>query len=141
MPYDLHNVVGDTWYYRDDDGVFFPNDIDGNLVSWQETVLCIRNADAVDTDDLQELVDELEKARAELRALNASLISEDHLINFTEDGWTLQHPLSCRPNLFTCRVNKLSSEQITEPPTAGLGTYAIEVQNDVLILGRGSVTR
>jgi hypothetical protein len=25
-----------------------------------------------------------------------------HLVKVDSDGWTVQHPLTCRPNLFTC---------------------------------------
>lgn len=28
-----------------------------------------------------------------------------HILNCNENGWTLMHPLACRPNLFDCPVN------------------------------------
>jgi len=31
------------------------------------------------------------------------LDDDRHLVKVDEDGWTVQHPLSCRPNLFTCQ--------------------------------------
>jgi hypothetical protein len=31
-------------------------------------------------------------------------LSDDrHLVNVDDDGWTVQHPMSCRPNLFACQ--------------------------------------
>lgn len=29
----------------------------------------------------------------------------EHVIEFRDRGWTIKHPLSCRPNLFDCPIN------------------------------------
>lgn len=54
----------------------------------------------------------------------ADLIEEDerHVIQFRAGGWTIMHPLSCRPNLFACRVNIAAEEQLVDPP-ARLGRF------------------
>lgn len=42
-----------------------------------------------------------------------------HIIEFRADGWTIKHPLACRPNLFDCRVNRVAEVDlgaIDEPP-------------------------
>jgi hypothetical protein len=45
-----------------------------------------------------------------------------HVIDFRGDGWTIRHPLSCRPNLFDCPVNRAAELDLTEPPDL-LGRY------------------
>ncbi|MFI5852287.1 DUF6085 family protein [Micromonospora chalcea] len=52
--------------------------------------------------------------------LLASLdISPRHIIDFRADGWTIQHPLACRPDLFNCPVNRVAGldlSQLDGPP-------------------------
>lgn len=45
-----------------------------------------------------------------------------HVIDVRDDGWTIRHPLSCRPNLFDCEVNRAAgpSRQLPVDP----GRYA-----------------
>ncbi len=57
-----------------------------------------------------------------------------HVIDFREGGWTIRHPLSCRPNLFDCPVNRAAEDDLTEPPTT-LGQYRCDVQDNALVIG------
>lgn len=41
---------------------------------------------------------------------------ENHILKTGDRGWTMQHPLSCRPNLFDCEYNILM-EDYDDPPT------------------------
>ena len=41
----------------------------------------------------------------------APVVTEGHQIELRIDGWTIQHPLSCRPNLFECKVNRAAEKQ------------------------------
>lgn len=36
-----------------------------------------------------------------------------HIIKFDDTGWIIQHPMSCRPNLFACEVNGMCRESLT----------------------------
>lgn len=54
---------------------------------------------------------------------------ERHIIEFREDGWTIQHPLSCRPNLFDCIVNTAASDMIV-PEAMAIGRYHVDVSED-----------
>jgi hypothetical protein len=60
---------------------------------------------------------------------------EPHLIQFRADGFTIQHPLRCRPNLFACPVNTVAHTDLAEPPE--LGVYAVELNDtgDRLLVG------
>lgn len=51
---------------------------------------------------------DLDAAEAELAAL--------HVIDLREDGFTIRHPLSCRPTLFDCPIWSAARQQLTEPP-------------------------
>jgi hypothetical protein len=60
--------------------------------------------------------------------------AEPHLIEFRPDGWTIQHPVRCRPNLFACPVNRVAGEQIDGPPASGPGVYECDVEDGTLVL-------
>jgi hypothetical protein len=66
------------------------------------------------------LADEVERLRAELAALNDG--PDEHVIDLRDDGWTIKHPLSCRPHLFDCPVNRAAERDLTEAP-AQLGRF------------------
>jgi hypothetical protein len=51
---------------------------------------------------------------------------DHHIIDLREDGWTIQHPLSCRPDLFACPVNRAAGQALTEPPDV-LGRFPCRV--------------
>lgn len=35
-----------------------------------------------------------------------------HIVKFDDDGWTLKHPVRCRPNLFECVYNHLGYQDL-----------------------------
>lgn len=45
-----------------------------------------------------------------------------HIIDLRADGWTIMHPLACRPQLFECPVNRAAEKHLFGPP-AELGRY------------------
>ncbi|MEU7904143.1 DUF6085 family protein [Actinoplanes sp. NPDC049118] len=57
-----------------------------------------------------------------------------HVIEFRTNGWTIKHPLSCRPRLFDCEVNRVADECLTEPP-ASLGRFVCSVVAGRFVLG------
>lgn len=78
-------------------------------------------------------IDATEAVIAELR-----LADTRHILDLRADGWTLQHPLTCRPNLHDCAVNRLASEQLIAPP-APPGRYEVKASDlgdRLLILDR-----
>lgn len=54
-----------------------------------------------------------------------------HVIEFRADGWTIKHPLSCRPDLFACRVNRVGGAQlrVLDGPPVPPGRYACELND------------
>ncbi len=49
--------------------------------------------------------------REELEALHEQVVGlmtdGTHLLKVGPEGWTLQHPIRCRPDMFACPVNQL----------------------------------
>lgn len=35
-------------------------------------------------------------------------LSDIHVLRISDEGWTIQHPLACRPNLFECESNRIA---------------------------------
>ena len=94
------------------------------------------------TARMKEVVDEglaahIRELEAENRALKDELASyrrgERHVIELRDDGWTIQHPLSCRPNLFDCIVNfaAMKVDDLYHRPS---GRYYCTVDNDKLVV-------
>jgi hypothetical protein len=65
----------------------------------------------------------LEQNEVLTRKLTDIVCEDKHFIEFREDGWTIQHPLSCRPNLFNCPVNKAAVRDLKKLPEERLGFY------------------
>jgi hypothetical protein len=85
-----------------------------------------RHVEASPEDHVAALVD------AALDALSAAwhLVprepgDEHHVLDVREDGWTLKHPLTCRPRLFECQAN-VAAERLPDRP-AEIGRYRVTV--------------
>lgn len=57
-----------------------------------------------------------------------------HVVQFDTDGWTIKHPLLCRPNLFDCPVNAAAKRGVRKPPE-GLGRYFCDVEDEWFVVG------
>jgi hypothetical protein len=42
-----------------------------------------------------------------------------HVIDLRDDGWTIKHPLTCRPNLFDCHFNRAARDLAGSPALPG----------------------
>lgn len=59
-----------------------------------------------------------------------------HVIALFGGGWTMQHPLSCRPNLFDCPVGR-AANALTGSPMPEPGRWVCDVDDrGVLTIGR-----
>ncbi|MEH0823440.1 MULTISPECIES: DUF6085 family protein [unclassified Micromonospora] len=79
-----------------------------------------------------------ELAEEIIRAADAAS-SETHVIEIRADGWTIQHPLSCRPDLFNCPVNRVGEAEMAslDCPPAPPGRYECGINDlgDRFLLG------
>lgn len=71
---------------------------------------------------------------AGLAAIDPSFLTPGHVLVVGGDRWTLQHPLTCRPNLADCPVHDDVSEAETEGFLPGPGSYQVTVEDGVLLL-------
>lgn len=81
------------------------------------------------------------RAEAVLAALHevGLLLSPDdnqHVIELRSDGWTIMHPLACRPRLFDCPVNRVG-EELPGPPRGKLGRFPCDLVDDQLVIDYG----
>ena len=61
-----------------------------------------------------------------------ALPADEHIAEFRDDGWGLQHPLRCRPDLIGCAVNRAVStlcDESDEPPRP-VGRYVVTLDDD-----------
>jgi hypothetical protein len=80
-----------------------------------------------------------ESARAEwVPALAAAIVAAldnqpYHVLDVTETGWTLKHPLDCRPELFACPTHRAADE--LDGPPAAPGRYRVDLVDGQLAIG------
>lgn len=73
--------------------------------------------------------------------LAAAGLDTEHIVDLRADGWTIQHPLTCRTDLFGCPVNRAAERDLTEPPDR-IGRYACGVDDDGLfVIGELKIAR
>jgi hypothetical protein len=58
-----------------------------------------------------------------------------HVIEFREDGWTIMHPMSCRPDLFACVTNRVAEGNLRGQPFEAPGRYLCSMIGDDLVVG------
>ena len=79
---------------------------------------------------MQALLQRAEAAERRVRQLEEALaqvgFSSDghHIADFGAQGWGIQHPVECRPDLLDCRVNR-AMMFISGPPAGGEGRYHV----------------
>jgi len=61
-------------------------------------------------------------------------LAEGHIIEVRAAGWTIMHPLACRPRLFDCEVNRAAERALIEPPTA-LGRFRCDAATGRFVIG------
>jgi hypothetical protein len=71
----------------------------------------------------------LDRIRTAIAALDDT---PHHVVEFREDGWTIKHPLTCRPALFDCPVNREAERTFVTPQA--LGRFAISLTEDGALL-------
>lgn len=83
--------------------------------------------------DAEAAIDAVEQLRATVQALGPD--DGRHIIELRPDGFTIQHPLACRPILFNCPVNRVAQEDLAEPPDE-YGRFYCEIRDGWLAILR-----
>lgn len=101
----------------------------------KDDLVKIVNRQAETIDDLAaenlDLAHQVQNLKAKLRQYERD---DRHQIELREDGYTIQHPMACRPNLFDCVFNLMVREDFTEPPTE-LGRFYLDFDGADLTVG------
>ncbi len=62
-----------------------------------------------------------------------------HVLSVHDNGWGIEHPLRCRPNLTACAVRQAAARYfetfITDPPGSFTGRFEVTVIGDHLAIG------
>jgi hypothetical protein len=84
-----------------------------------------------DDPDAREVPEPLPPADADkvTRQQLAYAQAQQHIVALDADSWTIKHPLSCRPNLFDCPVNKAAERDLTEPPVV-VGRFVCDLDEN-----------
>jgi len=82
-------------------------------------------------DQVRLLTEQNRKLKEELETYRRDPV---HVIELRDDGFTIQHPLSCRPNLFDCIYN-YAAANMPELGQHSNGRFKVTVEGDELIIG------
>lgn len=105
---------------------------------WESVTRCSEVAHA--TDALLVAYEQLEDENRRLKAEIAKYQSDiRHLIELRDDGWTIQHPLSCRPDLFSCGFN-MAARDMAELGQHPNGRYFCTVDDYMNLIIQEEVT-
>jgi hypothetical protein len=66
-------------------------------------------------------------------------VADVHVIALAERGWTLQHPLACRPDLFKCPVFAAAAA-LSVPPDFVPGLYVVDLDDVGELVVRGAAS-
>jgi len=70
-----------------------------------------------------------------LQSYALDLATHEHMIEFTETGWAIRHPLPCRTQMLSCEIHLAMTrlgETTTEPPVPHTGTYFVSLLDERL---------
>lgn len=85
-------------------------------------------------DDIVKFIEHPETGVRLGRPERSSVKDDQHIIEFRLDGWTIQHPLSCRPNLFDCPVNRVAARDFVQVPES-TGRFYCTLAEGQLVIG------
>ena len=91
--------------------------IDGKDYKIQNMVADLIERQRIRIDELQTISDEWQlnaeiyaeyndKYRAEKATLEEALYQSEHFVTFTEDGWSIEHLVGCRPDMTACEFHQ-----------------------------------
>lgn len=84
----------------------------GTKPTVEEALSAVAEPTADDYDRWQTIAEVLADEIGRLRILLSE--SPEHVIEFTDQGWTIMHPIACRPDLFACPVNRAAGDRIEQ---------------------------
>lgn len=78
---------------------------------------------------IRELKSQLARAEREIEQLKEALGQKVHRIEIAEDGWSIEHLVTCRPNMTECPVH-IAVSQMPSEWFPSWGRYEVELSKD-----------
>lgn len=105
VPADLLDLAWDAW------GSQSPDDELGAVRATLAAVLPAHGRQV-----REQALRDLDAGRIAAEDLAAAGLQVGHVVDLRDDGWTVQHPLTCGADLFGCPVNRAAERDLTGPP-------------------------
>ena len=70
--------------------------------------------------------------KTEIETLKEALHQEEHIIIFTDDGWSVQHLVECRPDMTKCEIHKRAQIELNAGDTGLRGKFKVSIVDGVL---------
>lgn len=68
----------------------------------------------------------------EVAKLEEALHQDGHIIIFTEDGWSIQHLVECRPDMTKCEIHKRAQIELVGTDAGLRGKFKVSILDGVL---------
>lgn len=68
----------------------------------------------------------------EVVKLEEALHQDGHIILFTEDGWSIQHLVECRPDMTKCEIHKRAQTELVGRDVGLRGKFKVSILDGVL---------
>jgi len=69
---------------------------------------------------------------SEVVKLEEALHQDGHIIFFSEDGWSIQHLVECRPDMTKCEIHKRAQIELAGVDTGLRGAFKVSILDGVL---------
>jgi len=76
----------------------------------------------------------LNEMSSEVAKLEEALHQDGHIVIFTEDGWSIQHLVECRPDMTKCEIHKRAQIELVGVDTGLRGSFKVSMLDGVLDL-------
>ena len=67
-----------------------------------------------------------------IEMLKEALHQDEHVIIFTDDGWSIQHLVECRPDMTRCEIHKQAQIELNAGDTGLRGKFKVSIIDGVL---------
>lgn len=67
-----------------------------------------------------------------IEMLKEALHQDEHIIVFSDDGWSIQHLVECRPDMTKCEIHKRAQIELVGTDAGLRGKYKVSILDGVL---------
>lgn len=85
-----------------------------------------------DAEVIKEGIDWADLLEEKVAKLEEALHQDGHIVVFTEDGWSIQHLVECRPDMTKCEIHKRALIELVGTDAGLRGKYKVSILDGVL---------